>query len=80
MIRMRTPLINGFLCMDDEFVYAASSGSCYKIDIDNGNIIDKFNIPDSESGFDWGFIAVQSNFLYGSKIKEQASYNSFFDT
>ena len=79
MTRQMMPMVNGFLCMDDDFVYVASSGSCYKINLDSGAFDAKLNIPASETGYDWGFIAVQSNLIYGTKQKEKASYNSFFD-
>ncbi len=76
-IRMRMPLANAFMCMDDDYLYAATSNKCRIINLVDGSTADTYSVPNSSN--DWGFIATDGARLYGSIQKSAASYNSFYD-
>ncbi len=76
-VRKRMPLANAFMCMDDNYLYAATSNRCRIVNLSDGTTATNYSLPGSSD--DWGFIATDGARLYGSAQKPQASYNSFYD-
>jgi len=63
---------NGWVVMADDYAYVAAKTNCLKVDLDTGRVADTYYTPNT--AFDWGYLAVASNLLFGSEQIADASY------
>ncbi len=73
LMRLNIPRDAGWICIDDDYAYAAVKDDCWRIDARTGDrsLTHKLNDP----GHDWGCVFRYGDKLYGSAVIE----NSFFD-
>ncbi len=61
----------GSACVDAERLYMAVQNDCQVFDVESGDILSEFVVPDPK--LDWGFIAQSGELLFGSGQKKGAS-------
>ena len=56
------------LCTDGESVYVCTGARCLRIDVELGELVGRYEVPDAEadSGVFWGYVAVEDGTVYGS--------------
>ncbi|MBN2326394.1 MAG: PQQ-binding-like beta-propeller repeat protein [Candidatus Omnitrophica bacterium] len=78
--RVNMPRDAGNWCADDDYLYMAIQEECWKINAGNGKLEKVFHMPRRimESTHEWGFIASQNDWIYGSCVKKGSVYTEFF--
>jgi len=66
-------------CADEDFLYVAIDGDCWRIDAATGALDKVYPVraPGQAAGFDWGYVAQVDGVLYGSAVKAGTVYTNF---
>ncbi len=70
-------------CADEQHVYAATRDCLWVIDAATGEMKHVMRLPesivnDSDSGFDWGYVAVTSDTIIGTAVKAGSAYEDYW--
>jgi len=77
--RVNIPRDTGYLCADEDCLYAAVKDACWKIDGRTGELVGVFPVDPTpgNSKMSWGYVAVVGDFLFGSAVKPGSHYTEF---
>ena len=81
--RFNMPRDCGNWCADDDALYAAIRDSCWKFDARTGELLerwqaDTYKLPESESGYQWGYVGRSENVLLGTSVKSDAPWEDYW--
>jgi outer membrane protein assembly factor BamB len=74
--RLAAPRDAGQLAVNGEYLYAATRGECWVLDVETGKRAATFTMPQLTDGEEhyWGYVATVDDLLFGSGRKEKAAY------
>jgi len=76
LLRVNTPRDGGYYAADDSSFFLAMHDSCWRLDGDTGLRIQTYTIP--LEGYEWGYVAVSEDSLYGSAQFENAHFTNIW--
>jgi len=68
-------------CADDDYVYAAIKGKCWRLDAANGHVSKVYDLvtdPRKDWEYDWGYIARSGDKIFGSAVKQGTAFTEFW--
>ncbi|APZ92406.1 PQQ-binding-like beta-propeller repeat protein [Fuerstiella marisgermanici] len=66
-------------CASRDYLFVAVKGECWKIDAATGDVVDRMKADKaSETPMDWGYVATQNGRLFGSSVKANTSWTTFW--
>lgn len=74
--RLNIPRDAGYVCVDDDYVYAAVQDACWRLDGDTG--IRSLTHRLQGGGHDWGCVFRYGDKLFGSTVKEGAFHDTWW--
>jgi len=79
MIRVNIPRDASNLCADQDSVYVAVGNRCWRLSAYSGDLAEHYPAaaPAPGTNYDWGYVAVVSNRVYGSSMKRGAAYTEY---
>ncbi len=79
LIRVNIPRDTSNLCADETSVYVAVRDQCWRLENYAGQLTQYYPLPspNQSTNYDWGYVAVVTNRLYGSSMKRGASYTQY---
>ncbi len=79
--RFNMPRDCGNWCGDDNWIYAAIKGHCWRIDAQTGDVVEYIPVPSGsreEWSYEWGYVARAGELLLGSTVKEGAPFTNYW--
>jgi outer membrane protein assembly factor BamB len=78
MRRLNMPRDASNWCADENSLYLAVKERAWIIDAETGRIDATLPLPGKGGGFDWGYIAREGDRLFGSAVRPDSGYTSFW--
>ena len=75
-MRVNTPRDGGYYCAQEDGIFLALDDDCLLIDSITGIRNQTYKLDDD--GFEWGYVAVSDDKLYGSAQYDGAHYTEFW--
>jgi outer membrane protein assembly factor BamB len=79
LIRVNIPRDTSNMCADESSLYVAVRDKCWRLDGYSGQLTQHYaaQSPNQSTNYDWGFVALVTNRLYGSSVKRGAAYTEY---
>ncbi len=78
LIRVNIPRDTSNLCADEDSLYLAVKDKCWRMNAYSGDLTQFYRVQSGQStNYDWGYVAIVSNRVYGSSIKSGAAYTEY---
>lgn len=79
LIRVNIPRDSSNQCADDNSLYVAVRDACWRLDGYSGQLTQFYPLPapNQSTNYDWGYVAVVTNRLYGSSVKRGSAYTAY---
>ncbi len=67
-------------CSNRDFLFVAVKSECWKIDTASGEVVSRTAAADgsTEHPMEWGYVATQNDRVYGSAVRADSSWTSFW--
>jgi outer membrane protein assembly factor BamB len=67
-------------CATRDFLFVAVKGECWKIDTASGKVVSRTAATGAsdKAAMEWGYVATQNDRVYGSAVRADASWTSFW--
>jgi outer membrane protein assembly factor BamB len=67
-------------CANRDYLFVAVKGECWKIDTASGEVVSRTDAADAsaEAPMEWGYVATQNGRVYGSAVRADTSWTSFW--
>ncbi|MFT4548380.1 MAG: outer membrane protein assembly factor BamB [Verrucomicrobiales bacterium] len=76
--RLNMPRDASNWCADKKHLYLAVKQRAWVIDAENGNTKTSLTVPGDDPDLDWGYIAHEGDRLFGSGVRPDSGYTSFW--
>jgi len=79
LIRVNIPRDASNMCADEDSLYLAVKDKCWRFEAYSGQLTQHYALhsPNQSANYDWGYVAVVTNRIYGSGMKRGASYTEY---
>lgn len=77
--RFNMPRDSSNWCADRDFLYVVVKHECWKIDAKTGQVLQRMPVSGNvDEEFEWGYVAVNNQRLYGSDVKAKTAWTDFW--
>ena len=81
LLRMNMPHDSSNWCADNDHVFAAITGKCWRLDADTGKVSMRYDVIPGlrdDWDYDWGYVARYGDAILGSAVKKGTAHTNFF--